>query len=182
MKIYDTECPGVKIIESFSASDIRGGFTKIFNDEVYREAGLDVNIKETYYSTSCKNVIRGMHFQIPPYEHAKIVHVIKGAVEDVILDLRIGSPTYNKVFCFNLSSINHRALYIPVGMAHGFKCLEDQTLMLYQVTSIYNKASDKGIRFNSIGFNWNTDECIVSDRDNTFIKLDEFISPFKYEE
>lgn len=178
MKIDDTECRGVKRIDCFSSFDPRGGFTKIFNDADYKAAGICTEIKETYYSISNKNVIRGLHFQLPPYEHAKIVHVIKGSVVDVLLDLRKSSDTYGKAFQFTLSGKDSIALYIPVGFAHGFKALEDNTLMLYQVTSIYEKKSDTGILFSSIDYDWGIGDPIVSERDRSFVKFADFDSPF----
>lgn len=178
MRIDNTVCKGVKRISCFSSSDSRGGFTKIFNDADYKAVGINTEIKETYYSISNKNVIRGLHFQLPPYEHAKIVHVIRGRVTDVLLDLRKSSDTYGKVFHFTLSEDDPTALYIPVGFAHGFKTLEDNTLMLYQATSIYEKKSDTGILFNSIDYDWNIEDPIVSERDMSFGRLEDFDSPF----
>jgi len=178
MKIENTVCPDIKLIHCFSSGDSRGGFTKIFSAPDYFTAGLDLDIKETYYSISNQNVIRGMHFQLPPCDHAKIVHVISGAVTDVVLDLRKSSPTYKKVFSFGLNAEDNVALYIPKGFAHGFRCLEDNTIMLYQVTSAYKRICDTGILYNSIPFDWGVDEPIVSDRDMTFERLDDFISPF----
>lgn len=178
MRINDTVCKGVKRIYCFSSSDARGGFTKIFNDADYKAAGINTEIKETYYSVSHKNVIRGLHFQLPPYEHAKIVHVMKGRVTDVLLDLRKSSDTYGKVFHFTLSEEDPNALYIPVGFAHGFKTLEDNTLMLYHVTSVYEKKGDTGILFSSIDYDWGIEDPIVSERDMSFERLEDFDSPF----
>lgn len=178
MRIEDTKCEGVKLIHCFSSSDQRGGFAKIFNDADYKAAGLSVDIKETYYSISNNNVIRGLHFQLPPYEHAKIVHVIRGSVIDVLLDLRKSSSTYGKVFQFTLSGKTPSALYIPVGLAHGFKTLEDNTMMLYQVTSVYEKESDTGVLFDSIDYDWGIEDPIISKRDRTFVKFKDFDSPF----
>lgn len=178
MKIEDTECDGVKKIICFSSNDSRGSFTKVFNDADYRLAGLDVHIKESYYSVSQENVIRGMHFQLPPYEHAKIVHVISGKVIDVLLDLRKDRKSYGKVFDFVLDGRNPTALYVPIGFAHGFRCLEDNTMMLYQVTSGYDKESDTGIRFDSIDYDWGISNPVISDRDESFCRFSEFISPF----
>lgn len=178
MKIENTVCPDIKLIHCFSYGDSRGGFTKIFSNPDYLAAGLDVDIKEIYYSMSNQNVIRGMHFQLPPYDHAKIVHVISGAVTDVVLDLRKTSPTYKRVFSLELKAADHVALYIPKGFAHGFRCLEDNTIMLYQVTSAYEKLCDTGILYNSIPYDWGVAEPIVSDRDMTFERLEDFISPF----
>lgn len=178
MKIVDTKCNGVKLIHCFSSFDPRGGFTKIFNDLDYKIAGINVEINETYYSISNKNVIRGLHFQLPPFEHAKIVHIITGSVIDVLLDLRKSSDTYGKVYQFALSGEEPMALYIPVGFAHGFRTMEDNTLMLYQVSSIYEKKSDTGVLFSSIDYDWNIENPIVSERDMSFVRFEDFNSPF----
>lgn len=178
MKIEDTKCQGVKLIQCFSSCDSRGGFTKIYNEPAYLAAGLDVSIKESYYSLSGRDVIRGMHFQLPPYGHAKIVHVIKGKVEDVVLDLRKNSGTYGQAFSFLLSEDDPKALYIPDGFAHGFKCMQDHTLMLYQVTSAYEKSSDTGILYNSFDYDWKLESPVISDRDKRFVPFRDFESPF----
>lgn len=178
MKIEDTKCQGVKLIHCFSSHDARGGFTKIYHEPDYLAAGLDVRVRESYYSSSGRDVIRGMHFQLPPYDHAKIVHVIKGEVEDVVLDLRKNSQTYGQAFSFLLSGDDPKALYIPAGFAHGFKSMQDHTLMLYQVTSAYEQSSDTGILYDSFGYDWKTASPVVSDRDKSFMKFEEFESPF----
>ena len=119
-----------------------------------------------------------MHFQTPPYNHAKIVHVIKGSVTDVVLDLRKSSITYGQFIEYNLDYKNNEAIYIPSGCAHGFKTLEDDTTMIYLVTSEYNKEHDSGVKWNSIGYDWNIENPIISERDNNFVELKDFVSPF----
>ena len=179
MKIYDcSSISAVKVIEAFDSVDGRGGFTKFYNEDEFRAAGIDFGIKEIYYSMSARNVIRGMHFQFPPYDHEKLVHVINGSVMDVIVDLRAGSSTYGKSVVIPLDGNMKRAVYIPRGFAHGFKSLEDNTVMQYCVGSVYNKEADGGIRYDSIGLDWGTEETIVSDRDKSFITLEEFQTPF----
>ena len=178
MKIESTDFNGVYIINNFYQFDIRGNFIKVFNTEQFEKANLDVNLHEIYYSTSQKDVIRGMHFQLPPYEHSKIIHVIKGSVIDVILDLRKKSPNYKNCLEIHLTGNKPKSIYIPKGCAHGFRCLENDTIMLYQVTSGYNPESDLGIAYDSIGYDWKVNEPIVSERDNNFITLQDFISPF----
>jgi dTDP-4-dehydrorhamnose 3,5-epimerase len=171
-------CKDIKLINCFSSKDARGEFTKIFNYEDYKKNNMNIFVKETYYSRSMKDVIRGMHFQLPPYDHEKLVHVVNGSIEDVLLDLRKDSPTYGNIFTYILKDVDNAALYVPKGFAHGFKCLEDNTLMLYQVTSIYDKKHDAGIAYDSIGYDWKIDKPIVSNRDLGFIKFNEFESPF----
>lgn len=178
MKIYSTEFEDVKVIENFFAFDIRGKFIKTYNDELFRELGIDVELKETYYSLSQQDVIRGMHFQMPPYEHDKIIHVIQGKVVDVVLDLRKESKTYKQFIDIKLTGNKPKSIYIPKGFAHGFKCMEDNTIMLYQVSTGYNAQHDAGIAYDSIGYDWGIDDPIVSERDRTFPTLSEFDSPF----
>lgn len=178
MKITETVFPRVFVIDNFFQNDIRGSFTKLYNETQFRELGINVQLKEIYYSTSQKDVIRGMHFQLPPHEHAKIVHVIKGSVTDVLVDLRKESDHYGKVMETHLTENSPRSVFIPKGIAHGFKSLEDDTIMLYQVTSGYSPAHDTGIAWNSIGYDWQTADPVVSERDAGFISLKEFDSPF----
>lgn len=178
MKIVNTEISGVYKIENECIEDLRGGFVKIFNQELLKQKNLNCEYKEHYYSISNKNVIRGMHFQLPPYEHNKLVYVINGSVIDVILDLRTESSTYKKFISIELSADNKYAMYIPKGCAHGFKALETNTIMVYNVSNEYNNVADSGILWDSIGFDWKCEIPIVSDRDKSHCRLKEFDSPF----
>lgn len=168
----------IKIIDAFGSDDERGNFSKVFQDDTFRQYDLNFEIKELYYSVSQKDVIRGMHFQIPPYEHDKLVHVISGSVLDVIVDLRRHSDTYKQYITIPLSGKMKRAIFIPRGFAHGFLSLENGTVMLYCVSSVYYKDADCGIRYDSIGFDWQTASPIVSQRDLCFATLEEYESPF----
>lgn len=158
--------------------DSRGSFVKTFHDTSLKESGIDFELKESYFSYSEKDVIRGMHFQLPPHHHAKIVFCPHGAILDVIIDLRKESPTYKQYFPQELSEENHKAFYIPEGFAHGFKALTDDALTYYLVSSEYHKASDTGIRYDSFGFDWEVNHPIISERDLSFISLAAFQSPF----
>lgn len=178
MEIIDTELDGLKLVKDFKAEDQRGVFTKLYNEALFDVLGLDFEIKEQYYSISNKDVIRGMHFQTPPFDHHKLVHVIRGSVLDVVVDLRKDSLTYRKAKSFLLKSGEPYSLYIPKGVAHGFRSLEDNTIMLYNVSSIYSKNNDSGIRWDSIDFDWGIMDPIVSQRDNSFEALETFVSPF----
>ena len=159
---------GAYLIEYFSVGDNRGGFSKSFEKDIYKEAGIDFSLNETFISVSAKNVIRGLHFQTRNAQ-AKLVSVPKGKVYDVIVDLRPESPTFKKWEGYELSDKNHKALYVPRGFAHGFVSLEDGTLMMYQCDGAYDKETDTGIRFDDpdIGIEWPVDlkKTIHSTRD-----------------
>ncbi|RQO32461.1 dTDP-4-dehydrorhamnose 3,5-epimerase [Taibaiella sp. KBW10] len=158
--------------------DHRGSFVKAFNEGAFLEQGITFETKESYFSYSNKEVIRGMHFQLPPYQHAKVVFCPKGAILDVILDLRKGSATYGHFEAHILSEENHQAYYIPEGFAHGFKALEDDSLTYYLVSSVHEPKSDTGIRFDSFGMDWACAAPVVSDRDKSFVAFADFDSPF----
>ena len=119
-----------------------------------------------------------MHFQLPPYQHAKIVFCPHGAILDVIIDLRKDSPTYKQYFHQELSEKNHKAFFIPEGFAHGFKALTENAMTYYLVSSEYHKESDTGIRYDSFGFDWDVKSPIISPRDLSFSSLENFQSPF----
>lgn len=180
MKIESTEIEGVFIIDNFNAADDRGLFVKTFNRNTFNENHLDFQIKESYYSISNKNVIRGMHFQLPPFDHDKLVYVPKGSILDVVLDLRKKSKTFKQHISIKLSADNKKSIFIPKGLAHGFKSLEDGTITVYNVSSEYNTESDKGVKFDSFGFDWNTNGSVLSTRDKEFQSLDSFFenNPF----
>lgn len=182
MKIIDTPIQDLKILEPKIFEDIRGQFVKTFTDEFFKLQGLNINIKETYYSISHKNVIRGMHFQTPPDEHIKLVYVPQGEIIDVVLDIRKNSPSYGKFFEIKLSAQNKKVLIIPKGLAHGFKSLQDNTNVTYMQTSCYSPNNDKGINYNSFGFDWKCSNPKLSDRDLSFPSLNDFITPFIYTE
>lgn len=173
MDFINTKIDGVVLIKNNRISDIRGGFLKIFNKEIFLNDKIDFHIQESYYSISNKDVIRGMHFQLPPYEHEKMVNVIRGSIVDVILDLRSNSKTYKKYINVELSQENNMGVFIPKGCAHGFKSLEDNTVALYNVSTCYNSIADSGVRYDSFGMEWGVENPIVSDRDKGFKSLSE---------
>ncbi|MBP2833877.1 dTDP-4-dehydrorhamnose 3,5-epimerase [Aquimarina sp. U1-2] len=179
MELKETLIPGCYKIALDSFEDNRGSFFKTFHSDVFEEKGLCCNWKEEYFSVSNKNVIRGMHFQTPPMDHDKIVTCLTGSVLDVVIDLRKNSPQFKKYATFKLDSNTlDKMLYIPKGCAHGFMSLEDNTLMYYKVSSVYSPENDKGIHWNSIGFEWNVIKPIVSERDKNHPSLKDFQSPF----
>lgn len=178
MELEKTEFENLLIINNMPISDDRGLFHKLFNYDFFKNNGLDVDFKEFYYSTSKKNVLRGMHFQIPPFQHAKLVYVSQGRILDVVVDLRRNSATFKKHFAIELNDIDGRYLYIPVGFAHGFLSLENETIVNYAQTSCYSKEHDSGILYNSFGFKWETDNPVISERDLSFVEFNNFESPF----
>lgn len=168
MLIEDTFIPGLKLIHLDKFTDTRGSFLKVFNEDFFALNGLETNFKESYYSVSHKNVIRGMHFQIPPAELTKLVYVNSGSIVDVILDIRKNSLTFGKCFSINLNCDEPILIYIPIGCAHGFLSLEDTTMVTYLQTSCYNNSCDKGIKYNSFGMDWGIINPIMSERDLSF--------------
>lgn len=182
MNVIDTKIPGVYIIETNRFEDDRGIFVKTFNKEAFDEFNLNTNFTESFYSISNKDVIRGMHIQVPPKDHSKLVYVTKGSVIDVVLDIRKGSPTYGQFIETELSANNHRSVYMPPGCVHGFISLEDDTCMVYLQSSTYSKDHDTGIKYDSFGMKWPTSTPIISKRDLEFLPLEKFDSPFIFKQ
>lgn len=178
MKIIDTSIEGLKILEPRVFEDTRGKFIKTFNQDFFKQKGLYLELQETYFSISHKDVIRGMHFQTPPYDHVKVVYVPHGKILDVVLDIRKESKTYGEYFSIELSSENAKVLIIPKGLAHGFKSLEDNTNVTYMQTTGYAPNNDEGIHYNSFGFDWECENPQCSQRDLTFKPFDEVETPF----
>jgi len=158
--------------------DTRGKFTKVFNEVEFKKFNLNSNFIEQYYTVSLPGVVRGLHFQIPPHDHTKLVYCISGEVMDVALDLRIGSPTYGKYFSTKLCAKKANMIYISTGIAHGFATYNETSTLVYNLTSVYHPESDKGILWNSAGIEWPSLNPIISKRDQGFPKLEDFISPF----
>ena len=178
MKFKETEIQGLFEIELFHAKDERGSFTKTFHKSTFDKQGLDSSFDESFFSTNNRGVIRGMHFQNPPYDHSKIVYSASGRIMDVILDIRSASPSYGRYVQIEISSDNHKGIYMPKGVAHGFCCLTEAT-MIYLTSTEYNAEHESGIKWNSFGFDWPVDSPIISERDQEFVSLSEFKSPFK---
>lgn len=181
MKVLKTNLEGLFLIQSNVFKDQRGIFVKTFHKEIFKENGLETDFRESFFSISKKNVIRGMHFQLPPDEHVKLVYCVYGKVLDVVVDIRNNSPTYGESFSVELTEDNGNILYIPKGFAHGFKSLMDNSVVVYMTTKEYSPENDTGIRWDSFGFNWQVDNPVLSERDKKFLPLLEFRSPFVYD-
>jgi dTDP-4-dehydrorhamnose 3,5-epimerase len=162
---------GVGRICAPTRNDVRGGFTKIFSTAALAEAGIDFQVREVFWSISRTGVIRGLHFQTPPAAVAKIVFATQGVVRDVVLDIRVGSPTYGEVFEHELSE-GSGAVLIPRGCAHGFEVIEGPAVTCYLQDGPFDPAADAGIRWDSVGIAWTTAEPIVSVRDRALPSLD----------
>jgi len=160
--------------------DERGLFVKTFHEQVFAEHGLETHFAETYFSKSFKGVLRGLHFQVPPHDHAKLIFCLAGSVKDVVVDLRIGSATYGKFASFILDAETANMVYIPRGLAHGFYTISESAIMVYNVTSIYSQQKDTGIHWNSVGIDWPDNNPIVSKRDGQLVPFGEFESPFRF--
>ncbi|HTO17139.1 MAG TPA: dTDP-4-dehydrorhamnose 3,5-epimerase [Edaphocola sp.] len=178
MKCHDLALNGAKLLELSFFKDERGSFIKTFNSSLFKNFDIDFELKESYFSYSKKDVIRGMHFQLPPHDHSKIVFCPKGAILDIIIDLRKSSKTFGQYHSQILSEENNNAFFIPKGFAHGFKALENESITYYLVSSEYHKESDTGILWDSFGFDWKCKSPLISERDQLFIPLDHFNSPF----
>jgi dTDP-4-dehydrorhamnose 3,5-epimerase len=177
MKNKSTTLQGVMILENFVSHDKRGTFVKTFHANTFQENNLASAFRESYYSTSHKDVIRGMHFQLPPHDHDKLVYVVQGEILDVVVDLRKDSPSYLQHVALRLEE-GGNSIYVPRGCAHGFLTLSDTATVVYNVTSEYEPTADSGIKWDSIGFEWPILSPIISERDEQFPKLRDIISCF----
>ena len=154
---------------------------KSFKESDFTKLGLECDFKESFYTESTANVLRGMHFQLPPADHAKLVYCIHGSILDVALDIRVGSPTYGEHELFELRAEWNNAVYLPRGIAHGFYVREAPSLVVYQVTSEHDSSCDTGIRWDSFGAEWPLSSPLISPRDEALTPWQEFDSPFRYE-
>ena len=178
MKINKTFIEDLLIIEPQLFKDDRGFFY-----ESYNKNNLDINIVfvQDNESKSYKGVIRGLHFQAPPFEQTKLVRCISGNILDVAVDLRTSSKTYGKFFSIELSSENNKQLFVPKGFAHGFQVLSETAIVNYKVDNFYNPKSDSGIIWNDkdLSIDWNLDvKPILSDKDLKLISVKDLKSPF----
>ena len=179
MRFVETGIPGACQIFSQVSTDRRGSFTKTFHAEQFEMVGLQSQFREQYYSVSHAGVLRGLHFQTPPHQHAKLVFCTVGHVFDAIVDLRVDSPTFGKHEVFELSVSRGNALLIPPGLAHGFYALVESTLV-YNVSTEYVATNDAGILWRSVGIPWPSENPILSVRDMSFPPFCDFQSSFSF--
>jgi len=183
IEIIKTEIPGVLIIEPKVFGDARGYFLESFNAKEFAEkTGLNIDFVQDNESMSSYGVMRGLHFQRPPFAQSKLVRCVKGAVLDVAVDIRKGSPTYGKHVAVELTEENHRQFFVPRGFAHGFAVLSEVAVFQYKCDNFYAPQADAGISIldDSLGIDWRipTNKAILSDKDTKHACLKEFDSPF----
>lgn len=184
MEIVKTPIEGLLVIKPDVFADNRGYFFETYNEEKFRLLGLRTDFVQDNESCSSKGVVRGLHFQAPPFAQAKLIRVVRGSVLDFALDIRRGSPTYGRYFSVKLDDIEKNMFFIPEGFAHGFLTLEDNTVFSYKCTALYNKQSERGLLWNDkkLNIDWTIAEPILSDKDKLWGKFDEFTSPFDYDQ
>jgi dTDP-4-dehydrorhamnose 3,5-epimerase len=180
MEIIQTPLEGLLIIKPDVFEDERGYFFESFNADKFRAAGLDLTFLQDNESKSKKGVLRGLHFQAPPFAQGKLVRVMRGSVLDVAVDIRKNSPTYGQWASIVLSGQNKWMYWVPAGFAHGFATLEDDTTFFYKCTNVYNKASEGSILWNDpdLGIDWGITEPVISDKDKISPSFRDFTSPF----
>lgn len=171
MKFSPTALAGAYIIDIEPMPDERGFFARTWCRDEFAKHGLNPDLAQCSISFNKKRgILRGMHYQAAPHEETKVVRCVRGAIYDVILDLRPVSPTFRKWIAMELSVDNRRMLYIPAGLAHGFQSLTDDTEVFYQISTFYHPASARGVRWDdpAFGIEWPAGERIISDKDRRY--------------
>lgn len=172
----------VTLIETTIFADNRGFFAEIFREEAFRRLGLETSFPQDNFSSSQRNVLRGLHYQLEPYAQGKLVIALYGEIFDCAVDLRRGSPTFGRWVGINLSARAGKLLYIPPGFAHGFCVLSDYAVVMYKVTKDYNPSAERGIIWNDpqIGIKWPIESPILSEKDALLPTLDKADNNFTY--
>jgi dTDP-4-dehydrorhamnose 3,5-epimerase len=178
LELFPLPLKGAFEIRGKTLNDERGWFRKTLEKDFFEKNGLAWRFAEQYYTSSKKGVIRGMHFQVPPYDHEKLVYCARGSATDVVVDLRKNSPTFKQFATVTLNEKAHNMVYIPRGFAHGFVSHADDTMLVYGVTSVHEQSADTGIRWDSFGYDWGLSDPILSSRDRGLPALENFNSPF----
>ena len=180
MEVIETKIKGLLIIKPKVFADARGYFFESYNEGVFKQNGINANFIQDNQSLSNADVLRGLHFQAPPFDQGKLVRVITGAVLDVAVDIRKNSPTYGENITIELTEENKTMFYIPSGFAHGFLTLKDNTIFSYKCTNLYHKASEGTVLWNDTDLNikWNVANPILSEKDLVGTPFKDFTSPF----
>ena len=187
MEVIKTKIDGVLIIEPKVFGDVRGYFFESFNAREFAEkTGMDITFVQDNESRSKYGVLRGLHFQLPPYTQSKLVRVVKGRVLDVAVDIRRGSPWFGQHVACELSGENHRQLFVPRGFAHGFAVLSEEAVFQYKCDRFYSPASEGAIAWNdpALGIDWGLPEAdiLLSEKDQHHPILADATSLFDYDE
>ena len=178
MEFRETELAGCHVIVPAVHPDDRGVLVKTYLESAFADRGLPTHFPEQFYSRSHRGVVRGMHVQLPPAAQGKLVCCVAGAVFDVVVDLRAGSPTYGRHLTFRLTAEDWQMLYIPVGLAHGFAAVSEEATLAYLATAEYAPGTDGGIRWDSAGIDWPVEAPTISRRDAELPPLAEYRTPF----
>lgn len=182
MNVIKTDIDGVVIIEPRVFMDARGYFFESFSERNFNAQVREIKFVQDNESKSSYGVMRGLHFQCPPFTQSKLVRCVKGAVLDVAVDIRKGSPTYGQHVAVELTEDNHRQFFVPRGFAHGFAVLSDVAVFQYKCDNFYHPEADGGISIldDSLGIDWRipVDKAILSDKDTKHSLLKDFDSPF----
>lgn len=184
MLLQPTELPGSYVVEIDPRCDNRGYFARTYDSAIFGDLGLSTKwLQENEAFNTGRGIVRGLHFQAPPHAETKLVRVVRGAIWDVILDIRRGSPTFGQWRAFELSEENRLALYVPRGFAHGYCTLSDTALVLYKVDARYAPEAEGGVRYDDpvLEVPWPTATPLVSDKDKGWPTLAEIDSPFQWE-
>ena len=182
MVITESKIDGLFIIEPRVFEDTRGIFYETFNEKIFIEkTGLDLNFCQDNESISKKNVLRGLHYQNPPFAQGKLVRVVSGRVIDIVVDIRKSSKTYGQYESIELSADNKKQFWIPPGFAHGFVALEDNSIFNYKCTNYYNPVSEATIQWNDpiLNIDWQINSPIISEKDQKGIDFTTFVSEFE---
>ncbi|MCQ2348291.1 MAG: dTDP-4-dehydrorhamnose 3,5-epimerase [Paludibacteraceae bacterium] len=182
MEVIKTPIDGLLVIEPQVFQDARGYFVETYNEQRYQEAGISARFVQDNQSCSCYGVVRGLHFQRPPYSQAKLVCCTQGRVLDVAVDLRKDSKTFGQWFGVELTEENHRQFYIPRGFAHGFSVLSEKAVFTYKCDNLYHPEADGGILLSdpTLAIDWQVpaEQRILSDKDTKHPLLKDFDNPF----
>lgn len=184
MPFHTTDIPGLLIFEPNVFEDSRGYFFEAYNENIFKQQGLDLRFVQDNQSKSSFGVIRGLHYQLNPFAQTKLVRVVDGKILDVAVDLRKNSPTYSKHFAIELSADNKKQLLIPPGFAHGFSVLSETAIVFYKCDAFYNKENEAGIRYNdtalSIDWKISAGKEIVSEKDLQLPLFENCINNFEF--
>jgi dTDP-4-dehydrorhamnose 3,5-epimerase len=184
MQVDTTDLPGVLVLRPRVFEDARGFFLESYNQEILRAHGIDTLFAQDNHSRSTRGTLRGLHFQLPPAGQVKLVRVVRGAVWDVAVDIRVGSPTFGQWVGAELSAENFRQFYIPAGFAHGFCVLTEQAEVLYKASHVYSPAHERGINWNdaTLQIAWPVAEPLLSERDRRLGSVADYLAgtPFVY--
>lgn len=184
MPFQKTDIPDLLVFEPKVFEDSRGYFFEAYNEQAFLQEGVQIRFVQDNQSHSSRGVIRGLHYQLPPYAQTKLVRVLQGRILDVAVDIRQGSPTFGRHFLVELSAENRKQLFIPAGFAHGFSVVSETATVLYKCDQFYHKESEEGIRYDDpfLNIDWQVkkDEAVVSEKDLALPLFSQCKNSFEY--